>query len=191
MIKTDRVLINETYYKYTRSTLGHYIQRNDGKKFIDAYDDIDSNYTYIELPDSILKQELLLQSLYPVGAIYIGTMSVCPLETLGIGTWELKSSGKVLQGTDSSHKAGTEIAAGLPNITGATQGGPTWSNMGGNGRTGCVEVSGGGGWSTGTGHGTDYGGKITIDASWSNPIYGSATTVQPPAYVVNIWQRIS
>lgn len=34
----------------------------------------------------------LLELLYPVGSIYIGTMSVCPLQTLGLGTWQLKTS---------------------------------------------------------------------------------------------------
>ena len=42
MIITENVTINDVQYKYTKSSLGYYIQRNDGKKFIDAYDKIDS-----------------------------------------------------------------------------------------------------------------------------------------------------
>ena len=30
---------------------------------------------------------------------------------------------------------------------------------------------------------------LHIDASRSSSIYGNSTTVQPPAYVVNIWRR--
>ena len=33
--------------------------------------------------------------------------------------------------------------------------------------------------------------NLGFDASRSNPIYGRSNTVQPPAYVVNIWQRTS
>ena len=32
-------------------------------------------------------------------------------------------------------------------------------------------------------------GKVTLDASVSSAIYGNSTTVQPPAYVVNVWRR--
>ena len=42
MIITENVTINDVQYKYTKSSLGYYIQRNDGKQFIDAYDKIDS-----------------------------------------------------------------------------------------------------------------------------------------------------
>lgn len=37
----------------------------------------------------------LLELLYPVGAIYIGTMTNCPLQVLNIGNWILKSTGVV------------------------------------------------------------------------------------------------
>lgn len=46
----------------------------------------------------------LLELLYPVGSIYIGTMVTCPLQTLGVGTWQLKTSrflvDKYSNGTD-------------------------------------------------------------------------------------------
>ena len=45
MIITENVTINDVQYKYTKSSLGYYIQRNDGKQFIDAYDKIDSTFT--------------------------------------------------------------------------------------------------------------------------------------------------
>ena len=46
----------------------------------------------------------LLDALYPVGAIYIGTMATCPLATIGVGTWQQKTSrflvDKYVSGTD-------------------------------------------------------------------------------------------
>jgi hypothetical protein len=111
-------------------------------------------------------------------------------------TWELVSSGRVLQGADSGHSAGTTIAAGLPNITGSFS---NWSGanqcdlgeVAGN-TTGCVQnvmascdkqlSSAARTASAGTG-------LVSIDASQSNSIYGNSSTVQPPAYVVNIFER--
>ena len=90
MIITENVTINDVQYKYTKSSLGYYIQRNDGKQFIDAYDKIDSTFTYTELttsPKPITVQNINFSQLYPIGSIYIGTMAVCPLEVLGIGVW--------------------------------------------------------------------------------------------------------
>jgi hypothetical protein len=33
--------------------------------------------------------------------------------------------------------------------------------------------------------------SVRFDASRSSSIYGNSQTVQPPAYIVNIWERIS
>ena len=131
----------------------------------------------------------LIYAIYPVGSIYIGTQSTCPLATLISGsTWVKVSEGRVLQGSDSSHGAGTTIEAGLPNITGNFGSGclMNWQNS----TTGGALYrgsSGGGQNAGGTNGGTD--GSINLDASRSNSIYGSSSTVQPPAYVVNIWKR--
>ncbi len=128
----------------------------------------------------------LLKALYPVGSIYIGTQSTCPLATLISGsTWELVSSGRVLQGADNDHTAGTTIAAGLPNITG-TLGGDVAAGFAGN--TGAF--------SSGIAESNvsivSTPGTVNMhsfDASRSSSIYGNSNTVQPPAYVVNIWRR--
>ena len=139
----------------------------------------------------------LLETIYPIGSIYIGTMATCPLATLGVGTWQLVSSGKVLQGADSTHTAGSDIAAGLPNITGSITSRPlstqytgavtgatgafTYTRNGASGTTSPITVSG-----------TTVNADVTqLNASHSNSIYGNSTTVQPPAYAVNIWERIS
>lgn len=146
------------------------------------------------------KIDSVLDSLYPVGAIYIGTQATCPLATLISGsTWVLVSSGRVLQGADNDHNAGTTIEAGLPNITG---------DVGENSGIGHVSNT-----SFGLSvHNTDISGafyannnceytatrqvqqgndgkSLGFDASRSSSIYGNSNTVQPPAYVVNIWRR--
>lgn len=122
-----------------------------------------------------------LQSIYPVGSIYIGVTETCPIANL-FGTWEKVSSGRVLQGADSSHNPGTTIEAGLPNITG--------------GPIRCMYDTAGGGALYTDGvhkHSTDGNGSYNYDfyfnASRSSSIYGKSSTVQPPAYVVNIWKR--
>lgn len=180
MIITENVTINDVQYKYTKSSLGYYIQRNDGKQFIDAYDKIDSTFTYTELtssPKPITVQNINFSQLYPIGSIYIGTMAVCPLEVLGIGVWELKSKGRVLQGANTE-TPGTTKEAGLPDHTHTftrPQGDQKYGNGKGN-----------------TWWGATSGVKVTTSrASTSNSIYGKSTTVQPPAYIVNIWERIS
>ena len=187
MIITENVTINDVQYKYTKSSLGYYIQRNDGKQFIDAYDKIDSTFTYTELtssPKPITVQNINFSQLYPIGSIYIGTMAVCPLEVLGIGTWELKSKGRVLQGANTE-TPGTTKEAGLPNITGTG----IWGKSGETDASGAIYKVGSNAYSA-----TNSGGTAlyhAFDASKSNSIYGKSTTVQPPAYIVNIWERIS
>ena len=132
----------------------------------------------------------ILEALYPVGSVYITTANTCPLSTLISGsTWELVSSGRVLQGTDSGHSAGTTIEAGLPNITGTVQNIRTsfvgeHTDLG----TGAIRLTSTAknGPTNGTATQND---NLIIDASLSSSIYGNSSTVQPPAYVVNIWQR--
>lgn len=141
------------------------------------------NNTLYHITDDTDMAVNLLQAIYPVGSIYIGTMTNCPLAGL-FGTWTKVSEGKVLQGSDNEHSAGSTINAGLPNITGSIEtatansegmgalivGNKTQANAGLNSYTSNVC-------------------KIELDASNSNPIYGNSNTVQPPAFVVNIWQR--
>ena len=127
----------------------------------------------------------LLSNLYPVGSIYIGTQLTCPLATLISGsTWVKVSEGRVLQGSDSNHNAGTTIAAGLPNITGTFNNTVNITAASGTFYTRKVSSSTGG---TNTYTVSDAG--AGIDASRSSSIYGNSSTVQPPAYVVNIWKR--
>ena len=144
------------------------------------------------------KLDTLLSTLYPVDSIYITTANACPLSTLISGsTWELVGSGKVLQGADANHAVNTTISAGLPDITGSI-------GIGGGGTNNAYarydRSSVTGAFSMTQQSGTDYpfgnagtkqGVVDTFDfkASDSNSIYGGSTTVQPPAYCVNIYRR--
>lgn len=151
-------------------------------------DGIADCYTYV---DSKITE--MLQLIYPVGSTYISTSNTNPLEAL-FGTWELVAADRVLQGSSSSHAAGTTIAAGLPNITGnwgnTDPYGQSWGGMAGLYANGAYYQSN----FTGKFYKTDAGGsglarQMNFDASRSSSIYGASNTVQPPAYVVNIWRR--
>jgi len=143
----------------------------------------------------------VINHIYPIGSIYLTVSNDNPATLLGLGTWQKVASGRVLQGADNDHTAGTTIEAGLPNITG---------DVGKNSGIGHVsntsfglsvhnsETSG----AFYVNNNCEYtatrqvqqgnnGKSLGFDASRSSSIYGNSNTVQPPAYVVNIWQRIA
>ena len=125
-------------------------------------------------------------SAYPVGSIYQSTNSTSPAALFG-GTWEQIASERVLMGASSSHKAGTTVNAGLPNITGslieAKVGGSPFrgskASLSKSGALKFTEVNTAWGGYNGM-DGSAY--NIEFDASRSNPIYGRSSTVQPAAY---------
>ena len=133
----------------------------------------------------------LLEAIYPVGSLYIGTQATCPMSTVMSGTtWTLVSAGYALwtgngqsgSGTTTNAnyanaKANTTIAAGLPDHkhTVSKQYGTT------------DQASGDG--IAGTSHNVGTMNMTCGNASANNSIYGKSTTVQPPAYVVNVWRR--
>lgn len=129
----------------------------------------------------------IFSTLYPVGSLYIGTQTACPLANLIEGsTWELVSVGRALWGGNGTN-ANTTIEAGLPNITGQSNGFESESSIGSS--SGAIKtISTSNGWSGGVQHPYKY---IQFNASWSNSIYSNSNTVQPPAYVVNVWKRIA
>lgn len=128
----------------------------------------------------------IVDLLYPIGCIYISKDDTSPADLFG-GSWQKVASGEVLWGSTATQKAGTHISAGAPNITGsfsAIRRG--WAA--GSSPKGAFSVTN----ITGNLKGAssdDWGGEYSFDASKSNSIYGNSTTVQPPAYVVNMWQR--
>lgn len=151
-----------------------------------AYDPVnDTSHTYwVAFLQAAMS--LILGSVYPVGSIYIGTQTTCPLETLITGsTWEIVATDKALWGGNGSN-GNTTIDAGLPNITGSFNFDKPFCN--GATASGAINTStapirghvdGAGG----------AGGGFTFDASRSSSIYGNSTTVQPPAYRLNVWRR--
>lgn len=131
-----------------------------------------------QLSSSVLSN---LQSVYPIGSLYIGVNDTCPIANL-FGTWEKVAEGLCLQGAKSGQVAGNTVAAGLPNITGSIV-------------TPHGDVSGA--FTTVKLSNSDIRGasgsypryQDTFNASRSSSIYGKSNTVQPPAYLVNVWKR--
>lgn len=117
-------------------------------------------------------------SAYPVGAIYMSIDATSPASLFG-GTWTQIGAGYALWTATSG--AGGTIGAGLPNITGADVYGIDNATPSG----AFVSVSAGH-YGTGTKNGSR---RFRFSASNSNSIYGSSSTVQPPAYKVYAWRR--
>ena len=69
--------------------------------------------------DDIVKQikPLVLDSVHPIGSIFITMENRDPKDILGVGTWERIANGKTLWGGDGTN-TGTELEAGIPNIRG-------------------------------------------------------------------------
>lgn len=63
----------------------------------------------------------ILSMVYPVGSVYISVNDVSPEKFLG-GKWTKISQGRVLQGASGTQTAGTEVSAGLPNISVSSNG---------------------------------------------------------------------
>ena len=160
-----------------------------------------SPYSYAPTPSALSNNDTvvttayvttILSTLYPVGSLYLGTQTTCPLATLIPGsTWTLVSSGKALWTGDGSNGNST-IAAGLPNITGSFVR-TAWYR---NGSGASLTVSGAFTSSDNTNCSCDGGnggansyGTVNFSAQNSNNIYGNSSTVQPPAYVTNVWRR--
>lgn len=127
----------------------------------------------------------LLQTIYPVGCVYLTTNSTCPLSAL-FGTWSLVSSGRALW-TGAGSNGNTIISAGLPNPTGKfgsfrAGNSPTKEGAFASSTTSSTSSAG---------HSSSSGTIATLifDASNSSSIYGRSATVQPPAYVVNVFRR--
>ena len=125
---------------------------------------------------------------FPVGSIYLSVTNTNPSASFPGTEWKSIGAGRVLQGADDAHAAGTEIEAGLPNITGYM-----------NRFYGEMAISGdvtSGAFYPSVGYSKTYAvnwehGKraVSFDASRCSAIYGKSNTVQPPALAVYIWQR--
>ena len=143
-----------------------------------------SFYTRAEV-DALLKS---LKSVdpFPVGSIYQSTARTSPAALFG-GTWQEIAQNRVLMGAGSGHAAGTTVEAGLPNITGSFVANVRFNY---NKTSGAFTVSNS---AASTSANNSDAGIFTysLDASKSNAIYGRSATVQPAAYYVHIWRRVS
>lgn len=142
----------------------------------------------------------MIDILYPIGIVVTTATddALKPGEADGLAQWEEIAQDRVLQGTSSG--AGGTIEAGLPNIKG--------NIMTGDENSGVTSVFGSRGKHSGAlyvdedknfsndsyaapaGTGNNAFG-FSFDASKSNNIYGNSSTVQPPAYKVHFWKRVS
>ena len=152
------------------------------------YDSIvskDANTIY-NITDDTNPTQALLEAIYPVGSIYIGTMNTCPLAAL-FGTWTLVAADRVLQGAGTRGSVGTTVNESLPNIKGAMTPGGQYQGLRGttaSGAFGLLNSSGGlAGESNANAKGFDF------DASRVSSTYQDDAPVQPDAYLVNIWER--
>lgn len=162
----------------------------------------DSTITYSKLDSTSLLTGILpsiFDILYPIGSIYITVSDTCPIANY-VGTWILVSQGRVLQGVDTMQEAGTTISAGLPDIKGVinvpANNNTSWNNLSGafytNDNANPRNRS-----EAETGPRLKFSaskGEVHIENNterYRNDVYGKSDTVQPPAYLVNIFQRMS
>ena len=134
----------------------------------------------------------MLELLYPVGSIYIGTMSACPLQTLGVGTWQLVATDRVLQGAGTRGDVGDTINESLPNHKHVetfvfSEGLRPLASVYG------AQATGGNTKSIGENltHTSNDSVDKALTYSADNATYQDNAPVQQDAYVVNIWERIS
>ena len=92
---------------------------------------------------------------------------------------------RVLQGSSSTHAAGSYIAAGLPNITGSLS--STSGFLTGNGFSQALQTYWGDTFAVyvNTSQRANAGYGFDFNASRSNALYGANSTVQPPAIATN------
>lgn len=149
------------------------------------------NIVSIDLSNYVTTTALatIFQTLYPVGSIYIGTQSTCPLATLIPGSQWTQITGRYLlasgtiAGTSESVAAGNTCSAGAPNITGwavgiktdGSAGGALYkygAALGGNAKTETNQFQ-----------------SLGFDASRSSSVFGNSATIRPAGYGVNVWRR--
>lgn len=161
----------------------------------------------------------ILDAVYPIGSLYVSAEDgECPLEFSGVMHWEEISEGVCVQGASPDQTPGQVLSPGLPQILQDNQlsaeldaksldhthrisdPGHMHGIDGVNARTGKIHhindnrnvPEGSGNTSTErTGINLDFSeyGDFNIDTE--DRIYGKSDTVQPPAFAVKIFKRVS
>lgn len=132
----------------------------------------------------------LLDVIYPIGSIYITTNSSCPLSTLIAGsTWVLVGQDRVLQGAGTRGVVGTTLNESLPNIKGGIASNGNYAGLRSGKPYGAFTQTSGTGGLAGENYANARG--FDFDASRSSSTYQDNAPVQPDAYLVNIYRRIS
>ena len=152
----------------------------------DAISTKDANTIY-NITDDVNPFQAVLESIYPVGSIYIGTMNVCPMSAL-FGTWQLVAQDRVLQGAGTRGSVGSTLNESLPNIMGTVKYVCVSNNQDNLGaftqnikETNINKNT--------SGNGGENMVDLGIDASGYSSTYQNNAPVQQDAYLVNIWER--
>ena len=162
----------------------------------------------VTIPDPYLTQKMFDQ-LYPIGSVYITVSSEKPFQGYPgiVSDWKQIAKGQVLWGCTNDGEILDEREAGLPNITGTFSDAAfpntdePWTFLDGKHltTTGAIKhyASIHGKWrglnTSAACYNNNESGSVPgfqFNASLSNSIYGKSPTVQPPALVVKIWQRV-
>ena len=128
-----------------------------------------------QLSSSVLSN---LQSVYPIGSLYIGVNDNCPIANL-FGTWEKVAEGLCLQGATGSQVPGETVSASVSLTVPCTD----WGTSGGafgNPEAGRLVV--------GSGRSEIGEALESVRLAGSNKTITSSN-VQAPAYLVNVWKR--
>ncbi|MBQ8678069.1 MAG: hypothetical protein IJ529_06335 [Alphaproteobacteria bacterium] len=171
------------------------IDQNDTSMAVELWTGSNVEYEALEEKDPatlyVTQEDItisMLEAIWPVGAIYLATTAGCPLEALGVGKWELVAKDRCLQGAGGNLGVpGETIEAGAPNIVGTFNCGGSDAALAKN-LTGAFYLEGSNVAGEGGGSGSDS--LAGFDASRANAIYGNSETIQPPAFLVNIFQRV-
>ena len=178
---------NVTVYWTPNNTYGSYFSRN------------------IQGTVSAVATSFLLDTIYPVGSIYMSTTHTSPQTFLG-GTWEEFTDGRFLRASGgNAGTVGSIQAEGLPNITGRINNtGGTYGVMGFDASSSSFTGAFTGGTFSGysrTGQSSSHtgakefafyasnGNSTVPDGATSGTIYGNSTHVTPKNMAVYMWRR--
>ena len=139
-----------------------------------------------------LLTQYVANKFFPVGSLYTTTSGDNPNTILGVGTWEIVATNRVLWGVDAATTAGKQLEEQLPNMKGTLGGVVTYNKSSTTGvGTGVFSQSKGeGNSSTNQISGATMGfTKFDFNAYYSSTVYKDNASVRPNAYTVHIWKR--